>query len=280
MTERSEFTAKFIGQMADNHKLPAYQASKSLYGISRSILLASMYLESGKVKRRNLYGDSFKLNVTGFRSGSFETVFEFIAQPPFIQAAGALGIGVGSNAIWSFIQTVFRRSIGERGAESIEELENSGELNPGDSTALVEAAEPAIREAHTAIGKGASNIVIIRGDNNIVNFNSASKDYVYTNVMKPEYYVSLVSIASFNANSGYGRAFNYEEKRTIPFTVVASLDKTSVSNMMNSMTQYALSKFDPDLKSAVAIKYKKTESVDGRVKKITISKARRSIDDL
>ena len=47
---QQDFLIKFEGQMAEAHRLPAYDASKSFYGISRALLIAMNYLDEGKVR--------------------------------------------------------------------------------------------------------------------------------------------------------------------------------------------------------------------------------------
>jgi hypothetical protein len=78
---RDLLTAKFVGGLATQHKLPAYEATQSLYGIARSALIATNYLAEGRVRRREFSPDNFQLNIIANRPGSFETVFELITDP-------------------------------------------------------------------------------------------------------------------------------------------------------------------------------------------------------
>jgi hypothetical protein len=65
-----ELTVSFQGGLADEHRLPAYAASQSLYGISRSLLVVTNYLGEGKVRHRKFdetgaYG--FEINLVASR---------------------------------------------------------------------------------------------------------------------------------------------------------------------------------------------------------------------
>ncbi len=275
---RDLFVAKFEGGKADEHKLPAYMASKSLYGISRSLLLITNYLEEGKIRHRSFDPKAFELNILTQRKGSYETVFEIASDPTALAIyAGTIG-GVSSHFIVKFIESIINRTIGHLADPEIEELEAKGKLASGDLTALTEAVEPALRSTHEIIGNGVTNITIINGDRNIVKYNQKTKNYVNQSKKDNIPRIKLFSIASFNANSGNGRAYDYDECRTIPFLLSNDADRATINSVLKSMSSYAMHRrLGDELKSAIAFKYRVYESIDGRVKKILLDKARDSI---
>jgi hypothetical protein len=176
---------------------------------------------------------------------------------------------------------MWRRAIGRPADPIIEELEASGRLNAGDLAAVVDAIDPAMREAHKSIGHGANSIVIIEGDHNVVTFNSASKEYVNSSILDESIRVKLFSIGSFNANSGYGRAFDIEEGRTIAFQLAKDVDRRTINTILSSITSYARRRrLGDELTSAIALKYHSIVSTDERVKKLIILSARPNIQDL
>lgn len=277
---RDLLIAKFSGGLASQHKLPAYEATQSLYGIARSALIATNYLAEGRVRRREFSPHSFQLNIVANQPGSFETVFELITDPTAMTVLGGLGIGVGGNFATDFIKSIWRRAIGQKAEPIVEELEAREKLNAGDVAALVDAVEPAMREAHKSIGHGASNIVIISGDHNVVTFNTASKEYVNSSIRDDTVNVKLFSIGSFNANSGYGRAFDLEEGRTIAFQLARDVDRITINTILSSIASYARRRrLGDELASAVAIKYNAVVSTDERVKKLIVLAARPNIKD-
>jgi hypothetical protein len=197
-----------------------------------------------------------------------------------MSVVSAVGLGVAGNFIHDFIKTMFRRSVGLGAEESVERLERAGSLNPGDSAALVEAIEPAMREAHSSVGKGAHDIFIINGDHNVINLNSRTKSYVYSSIEDNSVYTKIFSIGSFNANSGHGRAFDFEEGRTIPFQLAGKVDRETIEFITDSISSYAFRRIGDNLESAIALLYKVTLAQDGRVKKLHVFKARRELVDL
>jgi hypothetical protein len=233
---RDNFIIKFEGGLADAHKLPAYNAAQSLAGMTRSILIPVAYLEEGKVRRRNLCNTrAYQLNLLTPKRGSFESVLEFIRVPSLLAAASALGLALTIEFTKDFIYSIIRRSIGQKADEKIESLESQSKLSAGDMAALVDAIGPAMREAHTTIGSGAQNIFIINGSNNVIRLDSKTKAYVNTSIHDDEINVQDFSIASFNANTGNGRAFDYEVGHTIAFELNENADAKSINAITESM---------------------------------------------
>lgn len=272
---RSTIVASFRGDQADEHEVPAYDAIKSLYGLSLSLLIIVNYLAEGRVRHRRFENRGFELSLITQRPGSFDTVFGIITDPTTLKVAADIGVGVTVSFITDFIKSIYRRSVGHEASPDIEDLETDGKLKSGDLTALVEAVEPAMKEAHTIIGRGANNIVIISGHNNIISFDQNTKEYVNTSLEDRSLSAKLFSIASFNANSGYGRAYDFDEQRTVPFMLSPDADRRTVDSILSSFSSYARRRrLGDNLGSAIALQYRATRTIDGRVKKIFVLKAR------
>lgn len=274
--------AKFEGGAAEEHKLPAYEATQSLYGITRSALIATNYLAEGRVRRKEFHADSFELNILATQPGSFETVFELITDPATMLAlGGGLGMGVAGNFATDFIKSMWKRAVGQNAEPEIETLEAEEKLNSGDLAAVVDAIEPSMRQAHRSIGHGATQIVIVSGDSNTVTFNGATKAYVNTSVFDDSPRVKLFSVGSFNANSGYGRAFDLEEGRTIPFQLARDVDRLTVDTILASISSYTRRRrLGDELASAIALKYTTVLASDDRVKKLIVLAARPELNSL
>ena len=56
-------TIKFEGGLADQHKIPAYDGTKSLEGMTRSILIISNFLVEGRVRRREFGAVPLAFNI-------------------------------------------------------------------------------------------------------------------------------------------------------------------------------------------------------------------------
>lgn len=67
--------AIFTGDEAVRNQLPAYEGSKSIQGVARSLVLVSHYLATGEVRQRAPFTSSIKVLIQPSRPGSFDTVF-------------------------------------------------------------------------------------------------------------------------------------------------------------------------------------------------------------
>lgn len=282
LLSQDEFIIKFEGGLAEAHKLPAYNGALSLAGITRSILIPAAYLEDGRVRHRNLANTrAYQLNLLAPRPGSFEFVLEFITNPALFAILGALGLSLSTEIAKDFIYSIIKRSIGHKAEDDIEELESKRKLNAGDMAALVDAITPAMREAHTTIGSGAHNIYVINGSRNVIHFNAATKAYVHTSIDDDEVHVRDFSIASFNANTGNGRAFDYEAGHTVAFILDEEADAATINAITESMRRYAHSRrLGNDLSSRLTLKYSAIYAPDKKIKKIRIFEARSAMKDI
>jgi len=275
-----KFEAQFQGGLADEHKLPAYLGTESLNGIARSLLIVTNYVAEGRVRYKDYKFDNYDVNIVAIQPGSFEAVYEIVVNNPLLSIGGSIGLGVTGNLLTDLIKTVFRRCIGKSGARSIEDLENNRALKSGDIEAIVDAIEPAIKRAHNVIGDGAHHVAIINGDNNVVKFDGASKRYVNSSILAPGYETKLFSVDNYSVNSRYGRAFDFEVGKTVPYIVNRAADRKTIQTILDSHESYALRRLGDELSSAVAFRYRQIVSADGRVKKLVVFKARPDIADL
>lgn len=277
---RLELIAKFSGAEADLHHVPAYEAVETLYGVARSLIIPINYLAEGRVRYKNYGYNGYKINLVTNRPGSFETVFEVLLNLDLMTVTGGLALGVFGNFATDIIKTVYRRTIGRPGEDSISRLTETGVLKGGDIDAMVDAVEPAVRKAHTSIGKGANNIVIISGDNNVVRFDRTTKEYVNTSVNDQEIRSKRFSVGSFNANDNTGRVYDSDLGRTVAFQINKGSDIETIRAISNSIGSYALSRAGAQTAYGVALKYTRMLDMEGRVKKIFVIKARKELDEL
>lgn len=270
----------FTGDDADNHRLPAYNATESLDGIARTTLIVVNYLAEGKVRHRDYKYSEYEFDIVAIRPGSFDVQFIINFLSDHIGLLSAVGFGVAGNLATDVIKSVFRRSIGKSAPTTIEALEAEDKLNAGDMGALVEAVAPAIRRGHKVINYGATNIAIISGTNNIVQFTPKSKAYVEKNVRDDEIRAKLFSVGSYNANTRHGRVYDFELNQTIAFDLPSDVDFTTLKFIADSHRNYTLNTGGQHLSSAIGLLYTRITSIDGRTKKMIVLKARNDIADL
>jgi hypothetical protein len=270
----------FQGGLAEEHKLPAYAASQSLYGISRSLLVVTNYLSEGRVRRRDFdpRRRGFDINLVAQREGSFEFLYEILADPAVHAIGQSVATKVAGDFTLAFIKSIFQRVTGGSADPEIEVLEETGDLHSGDISALVEAIEPAMKSAHSTVNHGVTNIILVSGEKNIVNLDASTKRYVFESINDESPQQKAFSIASFNANTYSGRAYDYDRRMTVPFDLFKGADRATLTTIMQSMSSYTLRNHgENEDASMIALEYTATLASDGRIKKIHIMKARREI---
>lgn len=283
MKKNDLITIKFEGGLADDHRLPAYEAGQTLAGVARSLMIPLAYLESGKVRYRNVSTEHFKLNLVAQRPGSFETVYELLTTPDALAVIGATAFAVDvakdvtKDFVKDFVYSIFKRCIGQSASKDVEELEADRKLSSGDLDALVDAIEPAVKRAHATIGNGASNVTIIHGNNNVVRLNSGTKAYVNATRLDTKLRQKAFSVGVFNANTSNGRVFDYDLGRTVPFTNESSVDIHTITALTQSLAKYARSRKlgdDNAQASRVLIVYQAVLGPNDELKKILVHEAR------
>jgi hypothetical protein len=266
--------AKFDGLEADQHRLPAIEAGEALTGLGRSLVIISNYLVEGRVRVRAPYIELSHVYLSPLRTGSVDAVFNISFNTEAIAQAGvwvgmAVTSGLIGNAAYDLIKSTFRRGVGQPSEIQDPNLKAFVENRTGDLDALVDAIEPALKQAHRPISIGALTININHGQNQIVQLDPNTKRYVETNVKVPDSEVIQVSTASYNANSRYGRVFDYSLGRTVSFTIVRDADEETLTVVVSSLQEYAISrsgKFNATVK--------KTKAIDGRDRHYSLLVAR------
>jgi hypothetical protein len=135
-----------------------------------------------------------------------------------------------------------------------------------------------LKAAHSTVNNGATNIIIVSGDNNIVNLDASTKRYVFESINDDSPQQKVFSIASFNANTYSGRAYDYERRLTVPFDLFKGADRDSLGAIMRSVSSYLLRNHgENENTSMIALEYTATLTADGRIKKIHVVKARQEL---
>lgn len=259
-----EITTRFQEGDATRHRVPAYEGTQSLQGVSRGLVLVSHYVSTGAVRHRAPFSGLIKHYLTPLRQGSLDAIISVVVSNPELLAIGVSGSIIG-NLLTDAVRTVFRRVIGHEAHPNDDSLRNTIEERPGDFEALVDATEPSIRQAHTVIGQGAENIVIVKGQNNVVNFNSDSKRYVESSTLSDIEEEQDVSIGSLNVNSGYGRAYLSDIGKTVPFVI-----SSSAAVGTGAILSYSLNEYASNRPSTVTVKFRRVIAPDGRTKRLQI----------
>jgi hypothetical protein len=246
-----DIRVSFRGDMADQHSLPAYEAAQSIEGITRSLVLIGNYLAEGKVRKKYPYSERLVLEWKAIQPGSFETLigmgleYEHIAE--WLKTLGifvAGGVATGTSKVISdFVSDTIKRTLKKRVGQAytaetpqLQELENK---KSGDLDAVMDAILPSAKKSHTVVGQGATNILVIYGDNNIVKFDGSTKEYLKSPRMERDLRTKLVSVGSFNVNTQYGRVYDFELGRTIAFIIDREASSRTMEKLGLSLAKYS-----------------------------------------
>lgn len=261
---------KFDGDLAERHVFPAYAGSVSMRGVARSVVLIGNYLAEGKIRKKAPFSQNIQFYLHPPREGSFENLLSFVTASPEMLAIsaviGSVSLNVFSNFISDGIKYCFNRVVGKDVQPETAELKKLNERCGGDLEALIDSIESPARDAHTVIGNGAQNILLITGSNNIVTLNANTKRYISTTLSESQPKTKLVSVGMFNVNTRYGRVFDYELGKTIPFIVDRESSHQTMGNLSTSLDRYARGLLNKD----VTIKFTQETDIDRRAKRYII----------
>jgi hypothetical protein len=249
----------FQGLDAERGHVEAFAGIESAAGIARSLTLIAHYAATGKVRYRFPFDEAVKLYLEGTESGSFNWKVT-------LQCAGALALGLSTNAIYDLSKLVLTKAIGEEPTELSHEVSQLNKDRSGDIDALVEAVEPALKKGHYGIGETATKIVISTETKQqvVVTFDKSSKQYLLDSE-KDDVTEQDVSISAVNANDRTGRAYFLDLKRTIPFTISRDAGDDTIVVLSRGLNRYVNKNPAP-----TRIRFTPIRAIDGRLKRIIV----------
>ncbi|WP_417319942.1 hypothetical protein [Erythrobacter aureus] len=246
----------FSGGEAENNRLDAYEGLKSVEGLIRVARIATHYAATNEVRFRAPYTDVLSMQLIASHPGSFEMVFDNIAQA--MDSNSAQRVKAISAAL---IQRLTRRGTGQASGDA---LVVDGETIPsGDIDAMAEASEAGLKAAHRWIDSTSKKITLSNSGGN-TELDTSTREYVETEVDGEET-TKDVSVAALNVNSRNGRVYFNDEKRTVPFLVHRDAEARTMPNLSKYLNEYALKTGEK-----VNIRYRPFEHIDGRTKRIVI----------
>lgn len=254
----------FRGLDADNHHVEAFAGARSIAGVSRSLALVANYASTGSVRYRYPFDQSLQFYIEGTIPGSFNWKLALVG------VGGPLALGLSTNAVYDLGKLVIGKAVGSEVTQVVPEVADLNARRGGDIEALVEAAEPALKEAHYGIGSTTQQIIIINGNNNapIVALDADTRDYLNTSIPAPVA-VQDVSVAALNANDKTGRIFLFDLGRTVAFKISNEATGRTMVNLSRGLEQYARG-----TGATVEVRYQPIEAADGRVKRVIVYDAK------
>ncbi|SFK54831.1 DUF7946 domain-containing protein [Falsiroseomonas stagni] len=222
MVEVADFQLKLSGDTSDRHEFQGYDGYTALAGFAWALALAAHFADTGTVRQRGDFTGRQAVRANIPKPGSIIADFSVVLlnDPIATFNYGTALAGVSSSVfLTDLVKRLFDRNLGRTSTPTTPLLQALIEKREGDVEALTAKVEPAIKQTHRVIDNGAAKISVLGGYNMIANLDRATKDYVNSNYQDNAIKQKDFSVASFNANSGYGSVFDFDLGRTVAFSM-------------------------------------------------------------
>ncbi len=274
MADVIPFRLKLTGDTSDDHQFQGYDGYMALAGFAWTLALVTNYAETGKIRQRGDFLGRDAVRASAPTEGSILADFTVWLQQNPAEILGLTGAGLGATAssalLYDLVRRVISRNLGQDDSHQSPQFTQLLRGRSGDIEALVARVEPAIRQTHAVIGKGATRMQILGGHNIINTYNEDTRDYVKLNVEDPKEIEKDFSVAAFNVNSGYGSVFDNNLGRTIPISM-----SREVLRKVNSIFTWGLDQYANKTGGRVIMKYTRILAMDGTPKRYIVLTAKR-----
>lgn len=260
------FRLQLAGGTAEQHEFQAYDGYMALAGMARTLSLAANYAETGKIRQRGDYEGRHAVIGSAIRPGSI-----IVDLTVFLQNTPSEIFGYGAIATAPFFYDLVRRVIARNLGQPTDDTSAITELiskRSGELETLVAINEAPIRQAHGIVGHGISSMQIVGGSNVLNTFNAETKEYVSGNVEDSRPHEAWFSVASFNANSGYGSVYDQSLGRTVPFKM-----KREVVRNYRTIFSWGLDQYTNRTGRGINATYWRILALDGTPKQYIMTSA-------
>ncbi len=271
MSFELKYRLVYEGGEADNNRLPAHQGATSLEGITWSFDLIAHYAATGRIRARGELSPLVRLYLAPARQGSFlQDLTIFVTQPNNLfmtSVVGSYAVATLGQIVNSLVVSTLRQVCGLDQKIADKDDKRLSKLPSGDREALIDKVEAPMKRAHSVIEDGASTLAIKKGYTPLLTMDAATKAYVNADLLTDEK-VWIASIGAYNANSGNGSAYLPAIGKTVPFFAPKGLDPNTYAAISLSLDRYV-----NGLGSTIEMAGTESLSLDGRIKKLIVSRA-------
>jgi hypothetical protein len=255
MSQEIKFVIRYTGGVSEHHKLNLYDASKSLHGLARALAISTHAMTSGGEIRHRVGNNSSIPNVEFYlhpgQRGSFIEVVSVVFNNPITETIGA---GILGAAFWDMIAFSWRKAAGldyepttRRNRKIVKDKEDFIDE-------IIDALEKPLQDLHTPILQD-SNIKIEikkpRGEV-LIELNIDTLNHVFTIEEGGIKEDVRGNVTKYNIISGYGRFYDEEIGKTIPFNLsrdVTTAQKGVLTSSLHYAGQRAAGKIEIDAKA-------------------------------
>ncbi|UWQ08850.1 DUF7946 domain-containing protein [Aliiroseovarius crassostreae] len=264
---------RYLGGSAENNVLPLYDGTTSIQGVGQALQIATHAYLTGEVVSRATAMKGARMFLRPTRPGSY--LFEIITLLEAYPATSSAAVAVSAPVFYDFIKTAFSRATGSLDAEptakhlkKVFERKDPPPLEkPADLDDLAERLEGSLQRAHRPISEldGVDKIQIETPRTKLITFDTASKDWVFTQEEDDGLQVLEGNVTRFNALSRNGRAFLDQLERVVPFRPSQDFPTEKLP-----MLTWSLHGRTAQLRNKLTFKVRKVRSAHGETKRIIL----------
>ena len=263
------YKLKFEGRDADRHMLEAHPTGISIEGFSWALALTLNYGITGRTRFSRDLSRSAKVFISEPKQGSvFYDLNILVQQNPFLSIiVGGYVVNTVTPYINGLIGYVFNQALGVGTDFSEDSKKYLKRLKAKELDQICKRIEPPLTRAHTAIGRTADEIKLMRGGAEVIRLDQDTKDNLKA---KPNgtYDTINSNVTSFNVLTGNGRLYSPETKTTVPFGLLGNYRHGTTTALILSMDQYSLGRA-----GTICIVGERVETQNGRLVKYIIGSA-------
>lgn len=226
----------YHGGTAEEGLLDLYDAGNSITGMARALAITThCYISRGEIRRRAAGIEGAKLYIYPSRRGSFEELVKVVFSA---EVAAALGMVAQDPSFADFIRWAWSDAIGrpvEPQTDTVAQMSEADELLRFHlSTAL----EPSLADLHRPIRKDREIGMTLSYPQvgNLAELDTDTLAYVSASPTSDIVLDVLGNITKYNVITGYGRYYDDQQERTMPFcldTRIAAAEKSLLTWSMH-----------------------------------------------
>ncbi|WMN06613.1 hypothetical protein QYS48_33070 [Marivirga arenosa] len=226
---------RYTGGDADNHKLNLYDAGASIHGLAKALAISTnALLKNGEIRSRTSSIPHTKFYLHPPRKGSFIELVSVFFDDPAVQLIGSSVIGA---AFWDMLRFSWYGTSG-KDPQPIERIPKKiikeNELFPSE---MADALEKPLAQFQRPILNSSEMKIEVKRPRmgTIMTFDKDTLDHVSTIVDSGEKENIKGNVTKYNIITGYGKFYDDELKKTIPFNNSKDLSYKESNNLTWSM---------------------------------------------
>ncbi|MBR9827176.1 MAG: hypothetical protein GYB41_00755 [Oceanospirillales bacterium] len=220
MSKSISFKISYHNGEASNGRLNMYDASVSLQGFAKALSITThALLNNGEVRRKGHNVQGAEIFINPSRKGSFEELITIVVNNPEV-----IGVGIITNAFYDILKTTWCKTldlIHDPETATVKRLQNRIEPFIGE---MEESLESSLEQAHRPIKSDEEMVIVIKrhGSREVLRLDSDTLQRVSIKTEADIRSDIIGNATRYNILSGYGKFYDDQEQRVIPFKLMDS----------------------------------------------------------